>query len=279
MIELKTSDYYKVLAPLQSLNINTLFAKAVINQLVPGKVYVDNEKEANAFYIAHPYGMSLLFGEIKNEIFKKDLYNYMINKGDFRNKNEWLQVYPNTWYNVMKNILGTELVTNDSSDNIDSIPKDTHKKVVENTRVNFVFDPTKYENKRLNTLKFEIVKVTKELFNEIQGSVVPKYFWKDELQFENDGVGYSLIYNGEIAATAFSAFRHENQLELGIETSEKYRGKGLAFEVCSALIDYCLENNLEPIWACRKDNVGSYKLAQKLGFVQTISIPYYVLAV
>ncbi|MCX8130532.1 MAG: GNAT family N-acetyltransferase [Clostridia bacterium] len=111
------------------------------------------------------------------------------------------------------------------------------------------------------------------------GYVIPKHFWKDEEHFCNTGIGFSLICDGEIAATAFSAFRYENQLEIGIETSEKYRGKGFAFRACAALIDYCMENSLEPVWACRRENEGSYKLAQKLGFVPIRSIPYYRLPV
>lgn len=113
----------------------------------------------------------------------------------------------------------------------------------------------------------------------MQGSVIPKYFWRNEDQFQNKGIGFSLIYDGEVASTAFSSCRFENQLEIGIETLEKYRGKGFALYVCSVLINYCIENGLEPIWACRMENIASYQLAHKLGFIPTHSIPYYRLSV
>jgi RimJ/RimL family protein N-acetyltransferase len=58
---------------------------------------------------------------------------------------------------------------------------------------------------------------------------------------------------------------------------EQYRGKGLALHACSALIDYCLEYNYEPVWACRLENYASYKLAQKLGFDPVLYMPYYKL--
>jgi hypothetical protein len=35
---------------------------------------------------------------------------------------------------------------------------------------------------------------------------------------------------------------------------------------------------LEPVWACRLENDGSYKLAQKLGFEPVLEIPYYRLS-
>jgi len=80
------------------------------------------------------------------------------------------------------------------------------------------------------------------------------------------------------AATSYSSFIRDDMLELGIETVESFRGKGLAQHVCSALIDYCVKNNYEPIWACRKENIGSYKLAQKLDFEPTKEILYYRLS-
>ncbi|MBP7847104.1 MAG: hypothetical protein KAZ94_03120 [Burkholderiales bacterium] len=45
--------------------------------------------------------------------------------------------------------------------------------------------------------------------------------------------------------------------------------------VCARLIDYTLAHNLEPIWACRKGNQGSYNLAQLLGFVPVRELAYY----
>jgi RimJ/RimL family protein N-acetyltransferase len=113
------------------------------------------------------------------------------------------------------------------------------------------------------------------MYENMRGSVIPKYFWKDAEQFSNLGVGFSLIYENNVASTAYSSFIHGNQLELGIETVESYRGKGFAIHTCSALINYCLENNYEPVWACRLENTGSYKLAQKLGFEPTFYIPFY----
>jgi RimJ/RimL family protein N-acetyltransferase len=70
----------------------------------------------------------------------------------------------------------------------------------------------------------------------------------------------------------------DNMLELGMETVPKFRGKGFAQHTCSQLIDYCLDNDYEPIWACRLENIGSVRLAEKLGFKSTIQIPYYRLS-
>jgi len=65
---------------------------------------------------------------------------------------------------------------------------------------------------------------------------------------------------------------------LGIETIPVFRRKGFAQLTCSALIDYCIENNYEPVWACKLENISSCKLAEKLGFETCKRIPYYRLS-
>lgn len=121
-----------------------------------------------------------------------------------------------------------------------------------------------------------MVPTTRDLFLQLEG-VSPRHFWKDANQFAQSGTGFTLMDNGTAASTAFAAFIEGGQLEIGIESHEAFRGKGYAFLVCAALIDYCLEQGLEPVWACRKENEGSYRLAQKLGFVPTVTLPYYKL--
>ena len=97
------------------------------------------------------------------------------------------------------------------------------------------------------------------------------------MEFAENAIGFSLIANNEPVSTAFASFIHDRQLEIGIETRPEFRGQGLAQITCSALIDYCRENDFEPVWSCRLENTGSFSLAQKLGFEPTLIIPYYQL--
>jgi len=79
----------------------------------------------------------------------------------------------------------------------------------------------------------------------------------------------------EIGAIAFSATRFDDWLEIGIETRAPYRGLGLARAVAVAMIEKCLAAGLTPVWACRKENTGSFVLAQSLGFVVVKELPFY----
>lgn len=259
MIRLEPAQYDRILGPLGTLKMNTLFAESVLLQDVDGTVYVDRVEDPQVFYIAHGYGMSLLWGDMHQPEFNEALRKYWL-ESEERQQREWLQVYPDGW-----------------NDYIRALIKAGKGNIEEHTRVNFRFDAARYRELRITEPRPGLVPVPtdKKLFEQAQGAVVPRYFWRDAEQFVSKGIGFSLILDGQAAATAFAAFNIRGRLEIGIETVEAYRGQGLARIVCTALIDYCLAHGLEPVWACRLGNQGSYHLAQQLGFVPTLQLPYY----
>ena len=272
MLLLNKSEYTKLREPLKRVTINHLFARSVVEGYVDGHVYVDDARDPGTFYVVHPYGMSLLFGETCNTDFNTRLRDYILNIQKVRQEYEWLQAFPDAWNIKLSELLGEKLIKY-----IYNIGNADNDKIEVCTRVNFKFNKNKYVELKLGIVPrhFKILRTDKRMFANMQGTVVPKYFWKNADHFDKSGVGFSLIVENKVVSTAYSSFIHENQLELGIETLESYRGNGFAIYTCSTLIDYCLMNNYEPIWACRLENTGSYKLAQKLGFEPTIQIPYY----
>ena len=279
MIELESKDYYRALPLLDQVEINTLFARNVLEQIIDGKVYADSAVSPRAFYVVHSYGMSLLFGARGDEGFEHSLMDYLTNKAGTRRTAEWLQADPSgEWSGLIDSICSAH---NGMLDTGAGLPEGNNPRAIQrNTRVNFRFDRQAYLAAKEQFFKQDelIVQTTKEQFAALAEGVVPRFFWRDAAHFAADGIGFSLLRDGEIAATAFSACCAVNQLEIGIETAEGHRGQGYAFSVSSALIVYCLERGLEPVWACRLENVGSYNLAQKLGFVPVRQLPYYRLA-
>ena len=272
MIVLDKSDYYKVLEPLQGIGINHLFADAVVRGHVRGTVYVDNSGKPATFYVSHPYGMSLLFGDNGNDGFNSMLLGHALNSFKTRDRHEWLQAYPEGWNNLISADWAEHLVKSADKENIAP-----DNRIEINTRVNFKFNKASYlDFKDKNpSVADNAVRTNAEMFENMQGSVIPSHFWNNATDFSSRAIAFSVLEGDQVAATAFSAFVIDNQLEIGIETSEGYRGKGYAMAVCSALIDYCLANGYEPVWGCKLENTPSYLLAQKLGFEPTIYWPFY----
>lgn len=272
MILLDRKEFNKIIEPLKLVSMNNLFARSVVEKKVSGKVFVDNADNPKTYYVIHPYGMTLLFGNWTNLKFNNKFRDYALNTYHIRDQYEWMQVFPNEWNDTLSDLFGNTLVKSENN------TKETG--IIElNTRVNFKFVYEKYAKISKKKLPYvEIVRTDEKIFDNMQGSVVPKYFWDSKEDFLKNGIGFSLLYNSQLASTAYSSYFHDDKLEMGIETVEKYRKMGFAEIVCCALIDYCIENEYEPVWSCRLENAGSYKLAQKLGFEPALQTPYYRLS-
>jgi GNAT superfamily N-acetyltransferase len=186
-----------------------------------------------------------------------------------------MQAYPYNWDSVLRELFTDKLVR--SSEKAD---KDFSGIIELNTRINFKFNREKFTAFKASQAVdgLDIRRSGLEIYHEMNGSVVPRYFWENAESFIDRGAGYSLYHKNQLACTAYSAFVMDHMLELGIETIPEFRGKGYAQQTCAALIDYCLDNGYEPVWACKLENTGSYKLAQKIGFEPSAEIPYYGLA-
>ncbi|WP_238652899.1 GNAT family N-acetyltransferase [Paenibacillus piscarius] len=276
MLKLDRRYYDLALPPLGQVKINTLFAEAVLKGQTTGYVYVDCVQSPRTFYVTHEYGMSLIYGDSGNEEFNRGLKEYMTNETGRRASAEWLQADPaGGWEPLLEAVVKEH---NAQLDQEDLQPEAAgRRRMYTHTRVNFTFDAEVYREARKQWFRqdADIRLMNGEGFGEQTGLVIPRYFWRDAEHFLNSGVGYTLRWEGEDASSAFSAYRTAEQLEIGIESAAAHRGKGFAFSVCCALIDYCLEQGLEPVWGCRMENAGSYRLAQKLGFKPLRTIPYY----
>lgn len=282
MMLVQVTQYEEILKKLKEIPFNTLFASAVLECKAPGSVFVDNINEPKTFYIAHYYGMSLLFGDTDNETFNTSLSDYMLNVSTHRLKQEWLQVYPEKWNEKLKEILNNKIIdcstledTYSQTDLDILIEKSRKSHVIKWTRVNF-----KYKELTVNSelpAEYTLKLIDPYIYDHIEGTVIPKYFWNSREQFLSDGIGYALMKGTDIVSIAFSSCIVGNHLEIGVETSKNYRGMGLGKYACIKMLTFCKNNNYIPIWACRRENAGSYKLAKSLGFEECATLPYYEL--
>jgi len=182
--------YYKVAGLLNEVVFNHLFANAVVAQKIEGLIYTDNSDFPTSFYVIHPYGVSLLFGNHENEEFNKQLIEYLLNKDRLRNRIEWMQVYPESWSTQLLSLLGDQLLTKKQKDEggfTETVPV----KVDEHTRVNFKFNINQYIKFRTSNPveRYEIFRTGEEEFKNMPGTVVPKFFWQSASQFLDEGIG------------------------------------------------------------------------------------------
>ncbi len=253
---------------LAEVPINTAFARAVVDETVEGDLWADRAEEPRAFHAVHPYGMSLVWGPAVDEAL--DLVVAYLGERGAAGQGEWLQIEPR-WASL------------DWDGRLGAVAFEDHDElagagqVVRHTRVNFTFDRAAFWAERdahLPTEPWQVRRATADDF-EWPGSVVPSGFWPDAQTFLASGGGWVVADGDEVAAMAFASYRVDQQVELGIETAPAWRRQGLATTAAAAMIDNLLVTHLTPVWSCREDNVGSYRLATSLGFRPTLHLPYY----
>ncbi len=260
MILLKPEDFHKAIEQLDKVDYNCYFAKSVLLQNVKGSVYVDSAKNPTVFYIVHPYGMSLLLGDYTNKTFINNFQNYCLNNDNNRKQADWLQVFPIECCDV-----------------IDKIANSTENIIELHKRINFKFNLEIYQSfrKTIDLDDYHIEETNAATFENMPGTVVPRFFWDNATDFENNSKGFSLFVDGQPISTAFASFLIDDILEIGIQTVDGFQRKGYSALSSCRLIDYCIEKGLDPLWSCRNDNIGSIKLAYKLGFEVARTGPYY----
>ena len=117
--------------------------------------------------------------------------------------------------------------------------------------------------------------IDEELLSRIEGRIVPLSFWNSSEEFLTKGKGYCLTKNDEVAAVAFSAAVSSRQIDIGIETKESHRRKGLAVIVAKKMAEYVLSIGKEPVWDCDAANAGSRATAERAGFEVVLQYAYY----
>lgn len=252
--------------PLSEVALNCGFARAVREGLVPGRLWVDDPASPRIAHVVHHYGMSLVWG---NDAAIDPLIEHL-RAGDYRKEDEWLQIDPR-WTSVNWDEL------------LRAAPYDFNAAVVGSqaqrfNRVNFRFDEKLFLTRpeRQPLPQGWSLRVADARDFELTGmGVAPRAFWRDAEQFIANGGGVCAVKDGAVGAIAFASFRFDSELEIGIETRSAFRGLGLARAVAVAIIERCVADGLEPIWACRRENAASYLLALQLGFVETKNLPYY----
>ncbi|WP_334074324.1 hypothetical protein [Paenibacillus sp. A14] len=176
MYLLNVEEYDKVLEPLRQVPFNTLFAQSVVLRKIKGAIYVDHLSSPSAFYIIHPYGMSLLCGSTDHLPFLQALKNYLIDSEHIRRHPEWLQVFPDGWNRFIRNLINSEASAQQegSGSGFDSgfgnlSDRDGFRPIRENTRVNFTFDRKAFEATGPTSPKrFDIVPTSAAIFRDVK---------------------------------------------------------------------------------------------------------------
>ena len=122
-----------------------------------------------------------------------------------------------------------------------------------------------FSEEELNT-ELRIEKIDSSNIKAVQGRIVPAFSWESDEAFLKNGFGYVAMDGEKFAAIAFSAAVSSEEVDIGVETNEAYRNRGLARILAKYMIREIMANGKTPVWAHAAGNTASMKTALGVGF-------------
>jgi RimJ/RimL family protein N-acetyltransferase len=78
--------------------------------------------------------------------------------------------------------------------------------------------------------------------------------------------GVVILHSGKVVCEAATGAPTHGRIEIGVNTAESHRQRGLATIACAHLIEACEGHGYSTWWDCAKQNIPSANLARKLGY-------------
>ena len=87
-----------------------------------------------------------------------------------------------------------------------------------------------------------------------------------------DPVNFGIFHESQLVAYASSRYWENTIADIGVLIHPKYRGKGLGKAVVSKLCNWCIENQVVPMYRVFDYHIYSLRIPQSLGFEELVII-------
>ena len=240
-----------------------LEAKAVIEGVNPGRVFVDDYKTPTTGLVWLGNNDGFLFiGDERNEKFNAEINHFIdtvITPEARKVDLAWFEGVGNhkKWDKVIEKLFEHRKL-GCWNQRVYTLQKDDYKRnyplPIEHGYSVVKISDTLYSNtdQAMTNIEFLYSKIAE--------------FWSSAEEFFQEGIGYCIVCKNEIVSVCFSGFVVDNVHCIDIETLEEHQGKKLAQRVAAAFVEDCLDNNLVPYWDCMESNKPSVGVAENLGF-------------
>lgn len=241
MRKVPTSDYKLYIPWARENTANNIYPCSIAEGLQPGDIYVNDGQNIESVFFWHYCGFGYISGKPSDRMLN-DIYEKMTSGHSER-----------------------RLVLITSDDEVTAFFRD--KDVQMDLRAEYTYHPQATSITPALT-RFQIEKINLANISRIQGRIIPSFSWDSPERFLKDGFGYIALDQERVCAAAFSAAVSSDQIDIGVETHENYRRKGLAAILTNCMCDTIVKTGKTPAWAHSISNKGSMNTALKCGFVQ-----------
>ena len=209
---------YKLYVPWARQNTaNNVYPCSIAEGLQPGDIYVNDGPQIDAVFFWHYCGFGYISGKPSYQMLN-DIYEKMTSSHSER-----------------------RLVLITSDDDVTAFFRG--KDVQMDYRAEYTYHPEAKNQATVNaaeSTQFHIEQINPANISRIHGRIIPSFSWDSPDRFLKDGFGYIALDRENVCAVAFSAAVSSDQIDIGVETHEVYRRKGLAAMLtncmCAAIV-------------------------------------------
>lgn len=251
MVLLEQADYPLAVEMAKQVAVDKVYPLSIAEGFQAGEIFADSAEHPRVLLYWHACGFGFTAGEL-HEDFVREIVGFMRNPRQNHGGRLALEAGEDA---VLERLL---------------LSDDHIRKQEQNS---FAFVGAANDEILADT---EILPITAENCGRLTGRITPRFSWDSAAQFLSHGFGYCILHEGEFAACSFSAGISRAYVDIGVETAERFRGKGYGRRVVSRMIAEILRRGQIPVWQCHVSNEASKRLAQSQGFVLRGTHPLYV---
>ncbi len=265
MIELESTDFYRVRPLFEPLMAHQLFCAGVLEGLYKGRVFVDDLDTPQSAFITQGNVWWFLAGDAHNAAFNQALNAALFNRSVSGEKG-WggmLVCHPADWDAQIPVIFAPRIpiATQRLHYTCQHLQVDWHSQIPDGFEIRFI-------DQQLIDDGIEVQGTAADILKAREAAVEP-----DQKAF-----GYAAIYQREIVASSVINCIVNKGGDIGLFTNPDHRRRNLAYLTSAAAIEYALSHGLDVVhWNCESFNVGSIRTAEKLGLQFSHTHSMYVL--
>jgi RimJ/RimL family protein N-acetyltransferase len=258
--ELQPHEFARVLPLYRATAACFPLISAVIQEKQRGWIFADERENPRSAVVVTAFGFMFLAGFEESEAFDAGLAELIKTGGGFKPTYVLWYSPPANWQSRL-DAVGPDLVRKRERVRFEFRAEDAGW-MAEPRKV-----PAEFE---LRSLSFDLIPKTEKF-----GIKLDSRFWASAADFVENGLGVCLLKDCEVVSLCYAAAVVDGLAEVDVATEEEFRGRGLAAIVGQEFIRQCWSRRIVPTWDCFVANVGSMKLALRLGFAPVSNYPLY----
>lgn len=93
-----------------------------------------------------------------------------------------------------------------------------------------------------------------------------EWMWPSLERFLEKGFGTAAVIDARVICWCTAEYVSKSKCGIGIEVIDEFQNKGVATATAAHFLEHCLNQNIVAHWECDKDNMGSVRVAERVGF-------------